>query len=423
MPTVDPRILTPSGDLPPPLLALRTGIALQPLPHGRRILTLDLGLLGVATVLESPAPALTSAEWQCIIAARESYRHMWGSSDKVADTQDDPFDGRGAFAHLYHTTHYIATVVTLGKPDKIITMRKVAIHPNALPPQATDALPALVEDVGFWQVHDSGAGTAQPLGTVLQGYLEREQGLGPYPSPAHLPIAALSRSGTLPYERHPERHRDDRNRTAVAYALIQVAALLGDHATVFYAVQICEEFRTRAFALHLSGDSRVELDYPPTVHTLGLPADRTVVRLDRANPVIRWLLLNVPGFWLDNADLARLLAEMLDTGSLGGVDFAPASAELLASPDAVRLQPAQATLLQRLAGQEALTLPEVQAGARLLATPRLTKYLIGLLHTYDVLAARVLTDVGDGPYSSVLEPQRYWQSVLRLLRAARELYT
>jgi hypothetical protein len=404
----------PAPDLPPGLVRRR-------LAQGRHVLTLDLGTLGTVRVLAAPAPALTDPEWQCIGAARESYPRMWGIRPPVADGPSDPFDGRGEFAATYTTTHYIATVTTPGQPDKIITMRKVAINRATLLDDRAD--PPLVEDIAFWQVYDPVAGTTQPLGAVLHAYLERERGLGPYPSPAHLPIAALSRSGTLPYEHIPVRGQDERNRTAVAYALIQVAALAGDTDTVLYVAQICEEFRTRAFALHLPDGGRIELDYMPTTQALGLATDRAVVRLDRANPVVPGLLRAAPGFWLDNAGLARLLVDLVDSAVLYSAHFVPAAATLLESPDAARLTPDQQARLQQLVRQGALPLGDLREVAQLLARPRFAKFLIGLLQTQPELAARLLTDVADGPYSATLEPQTYWWSVLHLLHAAQELYT
>jgi hypothetical protein len=421
MPNTDPATWEPSSQTPPPLPELRMGITQRELGNGRCLFEMELGTLGRVAVLAAPAPALTDGEWHDIVAARESYRHMWGGRDHVAAVQEDPFDGRAGFARFYRTTHYIATVTTSGKPAKIITMRKVAIHPSALGGEAPE--PPLVEDVAFWQVYDPLTQTTQPLGSVLQAYLERDGDRGSFPSPAHLPIAALSRSGTLPYERNPDRHPDERNRTAVAYALIQVAALAGDTGTVLYVAQICEEFRTRAFALHLPDGGHLELAYAPTAQTLRLPAGRAVVRLDRANPVVQRLLLHFPGFWLDNAGLARLLARLVETNRLQAGHFLPAALELMESPDAARLTNEQADLMQRLVHQTALARAELQTVARLLAKPRLAKYLIELLHTHDELARHALAEVPDGPYSATLDPQTYWLSVLRLLRTAREIYT
>lgn len=157
----------------PPLVEQGAGITIRELDHGRRILTMDVGRLGTATVLGAPASRLTPEEWQCIGAARESYRHMWGGSHQLAEVQEDPFDGRGEFAGVYQTTHYIATVATPGKTDKIITMRKVAIHPDALLDPSPDHGPPLVADVGFWLVHRPTEGTARPLSEVLRSYCEQ----------------------------------------------------------------------------------------------------------------------------------------------------------------------------------------------------------------------------------------------------------
>lgn len=209
----------------------------------------------------------------------------------------------------------------------------------------------------------------------------------------------------------------------MAYALIQVAALAGDTATVLYVSQICEEFRTRAFALHLADDSRVELDYAPTAQTLGLPPGEYTLRLDRDNPMVQSLLHNFPGFWLDNPTLAHVMARMVASGDLQAAHFVSAGRQILTSADAPRLKSEQLALLQRLAHEEALNSEETQAVAQLLAKPRFAKYLIALIQTHGEFARRIGAEVADGPYSSTVEPQPYRQSVLRLLQAACAMYT
>jgi len=55
-----------------------SGFATRRLFGGRRLTHLDVGRLGVASVIETPAEEATDAEWELIEKARQSYVQMWG---------------------------------------------------------------------------------------------------------------------------------------------------------------------------------------------------------------------------------------------------------------------------------------------------------------------------------------------------------
>src|SRR5262245_24755563 len=95
----------PSFQITSRLIDRWTGVRATSLGAGRRRLDVELGALGTATVLESPATALTEEEWRRIADARQSYQYMWGGGQKqsVAEINGGLFDGRGAFARFYRT--------------------------------------------------------------------------------------------------------------------------------------------------------------------------------------------------------------------------------------------------------------------------------------------------------------------------------
>jgi hypothetical protein len=404
------------------LLDQQTAISITQYANERRELQMDVGALGIVTVLESPTAALTDEEWRHIMDARGSYGHMWGGRPNLTGIEEDPFDSRGECARLYNTIHYIASIRTPGKKDKFLTMRKVAVNRAAIKPGMLDTMPALVDDVSFWKVRDTTKGIERPLSEVLKRYVERKYHKEPYASPTDLPIAGLSRVGTLPYEIDPNRDRNDRNRSAVVFALIQVAASEGDSTNVLYMAQPCEEFRSTVFALRRPDNSRVELAYRRTAQTIGLPVDNWDIVLDRNNPTVRKLMCNFPGFWLDNATFAKIMHMMLGDGALRAADFHGPGQELLNSPDALLLKDEQISLLRRIIARRALSSYEMELLAFMFANARFAKYLTSLIERHDELRRRIYTEVGDGPYSSTLVPRELLRSALYLLSAAKEMY-
>ena len=411
----------PAPTISDPDALRRQGVTVRSSEDGRRELGLDLGRLGRVTVVESPAPALTDTEWSTILDARTAYQRMWGGGRQFQSLKEDPFDGRGAFARAYSTTHYIGSMATPGKPDKVITMRKVALNRYVLG-LAGGETPPLVEDLSFWTVHDTQRGLDTPLAEVIKTRLEGWAGLGPCASVAQLPIAALSRAGTLPHASAGARDADDRNRSVVVYALMQVAAAQDDLAHALYAAQICEEFRTRVFALHLADHSRIELHYPPAARTLNLPDDRYRVVLDRANPVVRRMLWSFPGFWLDNTSLARVLIGLVDEGRVSPDQLRRAALRVLWSGDATQLGGRDTTRVSRLARGEHVSWSELHWFADLLARPRFAKYAAHSLLRGAEVRRRILAEVGDGPYSVLVQPQQLLESALRLLSLAADMY-
>jgi hypothetical protein len=379
----------------------------------RALVELELGKLGRASVLACPAQLLTGDEWRTIVTARESYQ-MWGSGEEFEAIDEDAFDGRGQFASCYTTTHYIGRISTPGKRDKIITMRKVA-------PVLNGAVCPLIEDLGFWTVRDSTTHTVVPLADVVRDYLGRSKGW-PFVAPT-LPIAGLSRGATMPIESGTPRDVDDRNRSAVVYALIQVAAAQHDHTHVFYAGQICPEFRTKAFALHLRDRASVELDLPPALHTLGLSEDTHRVLLDRGSPTVVGVMRSAPGFWLDNSSLADALCSLIEERELSLGDLRRAAATMSSSDDTRFVSGPEAAAIRRLEDGAQLSTVEAHCVASLLARPKNAKHIVDTLRQRSDIWQYVMKTVLDGPYVFLVQPAALLQSALHLLQIAREVYS
>jgi hypothetical protein len=371
-------------------------------------------------VIEAPATRLTSAEWDAIVEARRSYQRMWGGGDREAQSiKEDSFDGRGQSAMFYRTTHYIGSIATPGRPDKLLTMRKVALKRESVAVGREVPLP---EDLSFWKVRDTQRAVDTSLPECVKTYLENELRLGPFSSVAQLPVAALSRTGTLPCEAVGTRHPDDRNRSAVAFALMQVAAALDDIGNILYAAQLCDEFRTRAFALHLPTDARIEPHYVPAFETLHLSRDRHRVVLDRTNAKVQQILCNFPGFWLDNQSLAAVLVALVREMRLTADHLRPAAIRLCESEDVEYLADQDALLVGKLAQGRRLRTIDLEVVAALLARPRFAKYATDLIRDDAGVAGRILTEVADGPYASLVRPPDLLASSLHLLSVAAEMY-
>jgi hypothetical protein len=397
----------------------RLGLITRSFESGRRELSLDLGGFGIATVLQSPGSCLTNSEWRNIVNARQSYHRMWGGDEHFKSIKEDPFDGRDQSSASYHTTHYIGSIATPGKPDKVLTLRKVALNPDALGHQDGPPLP---EDLTFWKVRDRQPGMDTPLADWVKAHLEKDLGLGPYPSVAHLPVAALSRTGTLPNEQAGSRHLDDRNRTAAVYALMQVAVARHDIDNVLYAAQPCEEFRTKAFALQLHNGARMEPHYLPAVETLLLSCQRYRIVLDRSNVAVQRMMFSFPGFWLDNSSLAAALVTLVREGMLTTECVRRAATCLYRSGDVQFLTDEDALLVGALADGVQLATHDVESIAALLARPRFAKYCTDFIrHNMDV-SRRILAEVSDGPYAALFRPADLLASSLHMLSVAAEMY-
>lgn len=385
------------------------------LSGGRRLTSADVGRLGTVTVLEAPATELTEAEWDLIRLARRSYLHMWGAAGSASAPGRDVFDGRDEDARQYRTVHYIATIRTPGAVDKVLTQRRVALAPGRRGPEAR-----LPDDLALWRVVDLRSGESNSLAEALRRHLEDELEPGLPPGRWRTRLATFGRSGTHPFDPAPKRDVHERNRTAVSNALIQVAATR-DGAFTRYMGEICAEFRTTAFALHRPGNDPLELDLAPSAEELGLAPESYAIRLDRGSPVVVERMLSVPGYWLDNSGLARCLARAVREGLIRPRDLARPCAEALASPEAVRIDPGNCSALQQVATTDRPALQTVEQAVEYLSRARYAKHLVALLHV-PAVAARVLDEVGDGPYSTCMEPKRYRDSALAILDAARQVY-
>jgi hypothetical protein len=365
----------------------------------------------VVVVTEIPGRSLTEREWRDILLARRSYAAMWGGGgwDILAN---DPLDGRDS--PLYDTRHYLAWVRDGDEAYKLVTMRKVRLVASALSARRrANPLPLLPIDIQMWRTR-SEDGRCAPLWEALKSLARR---MAPRDELAEFRIASLSRMGTYPYA-EPERTRRKRERTAVAYAAIQVLATYGDPSLLFVH-SLCPEFQNRVLGVVDVEGVTVTPAFTRTEDMLGLPT--ASVGLDNALRIVRQHRASFPGYFVDNDDAARVIAELLDEGRLTVADLRSTVSNLVE----------QETLLGRDSRQlEELVMLLVQPDhgrlAEILTRPHLFKYLIPVIAgerplsrmTLEEFRRRVLYATKDGPFSSTVVPSNWVASVWAVLEAA-----
>ena len=367
------------------------------LPGGRRELRLDVGPYEVA-VMEIPAASLTAVEWDDVLTARRSYTAMWGGDPELI--ADDPLDGRGD-ASPYEVWHYLAWARTPGgfEGGKLVTMRKVRLVGWRLTgEQLADLLSLLPLDVQLWRVVSDAASI--PLWKPL---LNR----------AGFAWAAIGRTGTFPF---PEGERTEvaRERTAAAFAAIQLLAAHDDPVHV-WVDSLCPELRDRVLSVRDRRGRSVVPAFTPTEETLGLPPGS--VRLDNELPIVRQHKTLFPGYFVDNADAARVLAVLLDEGRLTIADLRPSIGRLVEAESAIGGAGRHV--------EELVAVGDHRGLAELLTRPRLFKYLAPLLAGAELparmpaaeLRQRLLFETGDGPFSSAVRPAAWSESALQILLA------
>src|SRR5262249_2733388 len=148
----------------------------------------------------------------------------------------DPFDGAEP---PYRAWHYCADVTGDGEPGKLVVMRKVTLAPSELTAeQRADPGELLPLDIRFWTVRTD-VGSA-PLWDALRNHSRR---LAPGEEHPELRIASMGRVAAFPYGEQ-QRTARERERTAIAFAAIQLLATHGDP-SLLYVWSLCPELRDR----------------------------------------------------------------------------------------------------------------------------------------------------------------------------------
>lgn len=384
------------------------------LPGGRRELRTCVGPLGVV-VTEVPGRSLTEREWDHILLARRSYTTMWGGGreDLVVE---DPLDGRDSSP--YDTRHYLAWVSDGGDPYKLVTMRTVRLLPSKLTDeQRADPLALLPVDIQLWRVRGDG-GRGVPLWEALRAHTRR---LAPRDELAEFRIASMERIATSPYG-EPKRTTRERERTAIAFAAIQLLATYADP-NLLHVWTLCAELRDRVLGVVDVNGEYVPPAFTRTEDTLGLP--RGSVGLDVTLPVVQEHKATFPGYFVDNDDAARLITGLLDERRVTVADLSPTIAHLVEQETLLGRDTRQFELLASATGG-----PDHHRLAEILTRPHLFKYLVPLIASDRPLTRistaelrrRLVWETMDGPFSSTMMPWQSAASARAILEVAEEKY-
>jgi hypothetical protein len=382
------------------------------LPGGRRELRIRVGSFAVV-VAEIPGRSLSEREWSEIRRARGSYPAMWGGHDLDVFAHD-PLDGAQA---PYRAWHYCACVTGDGEPEKLVVMRKVTLAPSELTAeQRADPGDLLPLDIRFWKVRTD-VGSA-PLWDALRNHARR---LAPNEDHPELRIASMGRVAAFPYGEQ-QRTARGRERTAIAFAAIQLLATHGDP-SLLYVWSLCPELRDRVVSMHDVDGTRVRPAFTPTEDVLGLAAGS--VRLDNSSAVVREHKTTFPGYFVDNDDAARLIAGLLDEGRLTPEDLREPAMRLIARESAAGGDQALMDELAALVAE-----PDHHRLADVLTRPRLFQYLVPLLTgkrpltrmTAAELRALLVRETRDGPFSATVMPAAWAASAWEVMDAAERKY-
>lgn len=380
------------------------------IPGQRRELRLQVGSVTVA-VIEISGRDIADREWRAVQLARRSFPAMWGCGELAATFAEDAFDGRGGNASLYDTRHYLAWVRDGGGPTKLVTARKVILRADALDAErranAGDLLPA---DFRYWRVRTTGGYV--PLWDLVKAYARN---LAPDDASAELRVASMGRVATFPYGRRQTAAQ--RENTAIAWAAIQLLAARDD-GSLLYVRTIRPGFQDRVLVVRDADGKTVRPPFVRTEDVLGLPPGS--VGLDNDAALVREHKLAAPGYFIDSADAARILAELLDEGSLTLVDLRPAIGRLIKGESAGTASRMLLDLGAPVGPPDHVQLAEV------LTRPRTFKYLIPLLGGVDRLSRmpgdelrrRLVEETRDGPFSAALLPDSVVAGAQDILEAA-----
>lgn len=384
------------------------------LPGGRRELRLQVGPFSVV-VEEIPGRNLTPVEWWDIVRARGSYRAMWGG-DGSDVLMNDPLDGRDASC-CYRAWHYRADVRDGDGPWKLVVMRKSALDPSALTAgQRADPGELLPGDIRWLTVHADGG--CIPLWDALRTWAAR---LAPRDEHAALRIASMGRIATYPYGDRKRTARE-REKTAIAFAAIQLLATHGDPSPLHMWL-LCPELRERVVGVHDVEGEYVAPDFTRTEDVLGLQPGS--IRLDNSQWEVRDHKASYPGYFMDNDDAARCLAAMLEDRRITVADLGPTICRLVAGESPPW---GNSRLFDELVGL--VGGPDHGRLAEILTRPRLFKYLIPMLSgaqrlsrmSGDEFRDRLIRETGDGPFSAAVTPARWAANAWAVLEAAEAKY-
>jgi hypothetical protein len=377
----------------------------------RRRLRLRLGSIQVE-VTEVPGVSLSDQELEDIRLARRSYTAMWGVDPAAMSI--DPLDGRDPGP--YNTTHYLAWVRDAAQGPKLVTMRKVRLDPARLEQaQLEDPAVLLPIDIRGFRVWTPDGDV--PLWVALTAHA---RGLAPDEAHPEFRIASIGRIATFPYG-EPKPTDRERERTAIAFAATQLLACHGD-SSLLHVWALCPELRDQVLGIREGEDCHVVPSFRTTAEVLGLPPG--AVRMDNGLDIVQEHKAAFPGYFIDNADAALVVAELLDEGHLVVKDLCPTIVHLVtAGPGSAEL-PALEELARLLAASDNRRLAE------LLTRPRLFKYLVPILAGDEPLTwmstaelrNRVIRRSGDGPFSSTVIPAEWADSARAVLAAAARKY-
>lgn len=407
---------------PPRIIDPELGIAVQELDNGRRILNMNVGLLGRIEVVDIPARVISPEEKELIERARESYRAMWQGENLIGRVIEDPFDGWHEDNPGYHTRHQIARVVSPDGKEKFVTNRKVAVDRR----RQTEV--PLYDDIEFWKVVDCGLQESIPFWTVLSSCLQNSGDANDAKPPIHK-VAAISRTGIFPYE-ISARTELDRDQTAAAWALMQIAVTHSDGFKMMVCM-LCDEFRDKVLTIKDPGSqNRTKLNFTRSGEILGFGPDRRL-ELDRSNPDVREHIFKFPGYWMNNEDWRDLLSALVSQRKIDQDDFKSACRDLLESQERVLIDDQVLVLLQQVLNSDELSDEGLERLVHLFSSSRFAKYMIPVINmegpinsrlSGDELRSRILLEVRDGPRSSILIPPDWAETNHELLLAAKMKY-
>jgi hypothetical protein len=296
-------------------------------------------------------------------------------------------------------------------------MRKAALAASELTAeQRADPGDLLPLDIRFWTVRTD-VGSA-PLWNALRNHARR---MSPNEAHPELRIASMGRVAAYPYGEQ-QRTARERERTAIAFAAIQLLATHGDP-SLLYVWSLCPELRDRVVSVYDVDGTHVRPAFTPTEEQLALPASS--VLLDNGSAVVQEHKTTFPGYFVDNDDAARLIVRLLDDGRLTPADLREPIMRLVARESAAG---GDAVLMDELVALVAE--PEHRRLAEVLTRPRLFQYLVPLLTgkrppsrmTSDELRALLLRETRDGPFSSTVVPAAWAASAWAIVDAADRKY-
>lgn len=224
------------------------------------------------------------------------------------------------------------------------------------------------EDIMFYRCNGI------PLKEVLEENLYRSKGL------PTKPIAAQSRIGSI-------RAPNAKSNLATVEAFAAIKLQMVEDARRYGIDHITSQLRPDMEVNIFTVDGETTYKHPPTEDILGLP--RGTIHLDRDNPVVVYHILRYPGYFLDTNGVYLVVKQLIDEGKLSIEGFR------------------EQTGLENLSD---------------LLRARNIKALVPLIHADNrlgiILQDRLLSDVGDGIYSSMSHVDEVEQMALAVLEKA-----